>query len=156
MVWMKTDKQNANHRLSGQAADQHIVVRWTMSLTSRFLPWQPQLVFSGYSYYTIDAYGKIVRQRDVWDAIQDNSSPSVSHSFTHVEACHMTNQIVDAMTLFVSNNVKSERLACLRTLFHCVHVDGRHCSSYQAINNLPADSQPGKPTLHCPQENKGV
>lgn len=80
-----TDKQNANHRLSGQAADQNIVVRWTMSLTSRFLPWQPQLVFSGYSFYTIDtAYGKIVRQRDVWDAIQDNSSPSVSHSFMHV------------------------------------------------------------------------
>ena len=54
-----------------------------MSLKSRFLPWQPQLVFSGYSYYTIEtAYGKIIRQRDVWDAIQDNSSPSVGATQT--------------------------------------------------------------------------
>ncbi len=52
-----------------------------MTLKSRFLPWQPKLVFSGYSYYAIDAvYGKIAGQRDVWDAIQDNSSPSVSQS----------------------------------------------------------------------------
>ena len=51
-----------------------------MTLKSRFLPWQPKLVFSGYSYYTVDSvYGKIASQRDVWDAIQDNSSPSVSH-----------------------------------------------------------------------------
>lgn len=43
------------------------------------LPLQPQLLFSGSSYYTIEAvYGKIGSQRDVWDAIQDNSSPSVS------------------------------------------------------------------------------
>lgn len=49
-----------------------------MTLKSRFLPWQPKLVFSGYSYYTVDSvYGKIAGQRDVWDAIQDNSSPSV-------------------------------------------------------------------------------
>lgn len=49
-----------------------------MTLKSRFLPWQPKLVFSGYSYYAIDAvYGRITGQRDVWDAIQDNSSPSV-------------------------------------------------------------------------------
>ena len=47
-------------------------------MKSRFLPWQPKLVFSGYSYYAIDAvYGRIAGQRDVWDAIQDNSSPSV-------------------------------------------------------------------------------
>lgn len=50
-----------------------------MTLKSRFLPWQPKLVFSGYSYYTIDSvYGKITGQRDVWDAIQDTSTPSVS------------------------------------------------------------------------------
>lgn len=43
------------------------------------LPLQPQLVFSGSSYYTVEAlYGKIASQRDVWDAIKDNSSPSVS------------------------------------------------------------------------------
>ena len=49
-----------------------------MTLKSRFLPWQPKLVFSGYSYYTIDiVYGKITGQRDVWDAIQDNSTGSV-------------------------------------------------------------------------------
>ena len=49
-----------------------------MTLKSRFLPWQPKLVFSGYSYYAIDpVYGTIAGQRDVWDAIQDNSSPSV-------------------------------------------------------------------------------
>ena len=59
---------------------QILVDRWTMTLKSRFLPWQPELVFSGYSYYTIETvYGKIAGQRDVWDAIQDNSSPSVSH-----------------------------------------------------------------------------
>lgn len=51
-----------------------------MNLKSRFLPWQPNVVFSGYSYYTIDmVYGKITRQRDVWDAVQDNSTPSVRH-----------------------------------------------------------------------------
>lgn len=66
--------------MSECAADMGVVDRWTMSLKSRFLPWQPNLVFSGCSYYTIDtAYGKIAGQRDVWDAIQDNSSPSVSH-----------------------------------------------------------------------------
>ena len=49
-----------------------------MTLKSKFLPWQPKLVFSGHSYYAIDAvYGTIAGQRDVWDAIQDNSSPSV-------------------------------------------------------------------------------
>ena len=43
------------------------------------LPLQPQLIFSGSSYYTVEAvYGKIAAQRDVWDAVQDNSSPSVS------------------------------------------------------------------------------
>lgn len=66
-------------RLAVQLTGELLFDRWTMSLKSRFLPWQPQLVFSGYSYYTIEtAYGKITRQRDVWDAIQDNSSPSVS------------------------------------------------------------------------------
>lgn len=66
-----------------------------MSLKSRFLPWQPQLVFSGYSYYTIEkAYGKIIRQRDVWDAIKDNSSPSVSYVCLHAWCTCLANHIL--------------------------------------------------------------
>ena len=57
------------------------------------LPLQPQLVFSGSSYYTVEAvYGKIAGQRDVWDAVQDNSSPSVSAALLSCfhELCGLT------------------------------------------------------------------
>lgn len=69
---------------------EEIKTRWTMTLKSRFLPWQPKLVFSGYSYYAIDpVYGTIAGQRDVWDAIQDNSSPSIEG------VAHVIKQLTD-------------------------------------------------------------
>ena len=75
-------------RISPQA----FMCRWTMTLKSRFLPWQPKLVFSGFSYYTVDAvYGKITGQRDVWDALQDNSSPSVRDMFDQASLCKASN-----------------------------------------------------------------
>ena len=44
-------------------------------MTPRFTPWVQKLVFTGRSFYTIDILsgGKVTAQRDVWDAIQDNS-----------------------------------------------------------------------------------
>ena len=49
-----------------------------MRMKSRFLPWQPELVFSGNSYYAVDNLsGKLLNQRDVWDAVADNGFPSV-------------------------------------------------------------------------------
>ena len=49
--------------------------RWTMGMTPRFTPWVQKLTFTGRSMYTIDVLsgGKISAQRDVWDAIEDNS-----------------------------------------------------------------------------------
>ena len=52
--------------------------RWSMRMKSRFLPWQPELVFSGNSYYAVDNLsGDLLNQRDVWDAVADNGFPSV-------------------------------------------------------------------------------
>ena len=52
--------------------------RWSMRMKSRFLPWQPELVFSGNSYYAVDNLsGNLLNQRDVWDAVADNGFPSV-------------------------------------------------------------------------------
>ena len=44
-------------------------------MTPRLTPWIQKLVFTGRSFYTIDVLsgGKILSQRDVWDAVQDNS-----------------------------------------------------------------------------------
>ena len=46
-----------------------------MEMTPRLTPWIQKLVFTGRSFYTIDVLsgGKILSQRDVWDAVQDNS-----------------------------------------------------------------------------------
>lgn len=46
-----------------------------MELTPRLTPWVQRLVFTGRSFYTFDVLsgGKITSQRDVWDAVADNS-----------------------------------------------------------------------------------
>ena len=61
-----------------QHTESLVLYRWSMRMQSRFLPWQPELVFSGNSYYAIDNLsGALLNQRDVWDAVADNSFPSV-------------------------------------------------------------------------------
>lgn len=44
-----------------------------MELKFRLLPWQPTIIVTGESFYTVDNIsGKIQAQRDVWDSISDN------------------------------------------------------------------------------------
>ena len=50
-----------------------------MTMKFRLLPWQPQLILTGRSFYGVStASNKITYQTDVWDAVQDNSFLSVS------------------------------------------------------------------------------
>jgi hypothetical protein len=52
--------------------------RWTMRLQQKLLPWRPPLVFTGRSFYTVDALtGRLATQSDVWDAVEDNKFLSV-------------------------------------------------------------------------------
>eukprot|EP00879_Flechtneria_rotunda_P020106 GHRR01021146.1.p1 GENE.GHRR01021146.1~~GHRR01021146.1.p1 ORF type:complete len:321 (+),score=86.12 GHRR01021146.1:576-1538(+) len=61
-----------------------ITTRWTMSLKVWELPWQPNLLFSGRSFYKVDPVtGIILQHKDVWDAINDNSYLSLE-GMTHV------------------------------------------------------------------------
>ena len=49
-----------------------------MRLKQKLLPWRPALVFTGQSFYSVDAVsGRLASQTDVWDAIKNNSYPSV-------------------------------------------------------------------------------
>ncbi|KAL3139503.1 hypothetical protein ABBQ38_003826 [Trebouxia sp. C0009 RCD-2024] len=109
-----------------------IKTRWTMSLKSRFLPWQPNLVFSGCSYYTIDtAYGKIAGQRDVWDAIQDNSSPSIE-GIAHV--------IKQLTTIQLTPSLDSPHYTVLKKT---KEYEIRQYSPYLvAETNMPSDARP--------------
>ena len=55
--------------------------RWTMTMKFKlgFAIYRPELVFTGQSFYGVDANIGIVRsQLDVWDATQNNQYPSVS------------------------------------------------------------------------------
>ena len=49
--------------------------RWTLELTPKLTPWAQKLTFTGRSFYTFDVFsgGKISRQKDEWDGLQDNS-----------------------------------------------------------------------------------
>ncbi|KAK9811083.1 hypothetical protein WJX73_001332 [Symbiochloris irregularis] len=51
-----------------------VTSRWTMELKPKLVPWQPKIVVTGESIYTVDQIsGKIQSQRDVWDSISDNN-----------------------------------------------------------------------------------
>lgn len=64
-----------------------------MRMQQKLLPWRPALVFTGQSYYTVDAAtGRLASQVDVWDAIKNNSylsvraahaAPAFVHTPTH-------------------------------------------------------------------------
>ena len=95
-----------------------------MTLKSRFLPWQPKLVFSGYSYYAIDiVYGKIVSQRDVWDAIKDQSTPSVS-----LYLCRRLLHACMYSIVLVQQNLREFALILFFQPCFACYADRRHCS----------------------------
>jgi hypothetical protein len=49
-----------------------------MTLKPRLLSWRPPLTFTGQSKYGVNTFdGKLLYQRDTWDAVQNNSFPSV-------------------------------------------------------------------------------
>ena len=57
--------------------------RWAMAMRSRFLPWRPTLNITGVAHYSVDCSGvtgQIMSHRDEWDALVNNSFPSVSYS----------------------------------------------------------------------------
>lgn len=70
-----------------------------MELTPRLTPWVQKLVFTGSSFYTIDVLsgGTITAQRDVWDAVQDNSFPSFE------AIAHVLQQITNVQVGLVLN-----------------------------------------------------
>ncbi|GBF95132.1 hypothetical protein Rsub_07716 [Raphidocelis subcapitata] len=65
------------HTLEVSGPDE-ITARWTMTVEVWPLPWRPTAVFTGRSKYVVDASsGLITSHRDTWDAVADNSFPSL-------------------------------------------------------------------------------
>jgi hypothetical protein len=80
--------------------------RWSMIMKSRFVPWQPKLVFTGHSYYGVSTTtGQLTSQRDVWDAVQDNSYLSVE-GIAHV--------IMQLTTLQIDPNLDQPQYTVLK------------------------------------------
>lgn len=56
-----------------QTGPNEITTRWTMTMTFRLLPWNPELVFTGTSIMGVNPEtGKFCRHADYWDSIKDN------------------------------------------------------------------------------------
>lgn len=67
---------------------ENIITRWTLRVTAKVLPWEPEAVFSGVSVYKLAPGGKegisIVGQTDYWDSINikegtDSTTPLVQY-----------------------------------------------------------------------------
>lgn len=57
----------------------------------KVLPWRPEILVSGQSFYTVDpTSGRLTSQRDVWDSLHDNKYLSVRSFVTFFSA----NQVV--------------------------------------------------------------
>ena len=90
-------------------------------MQSRFLPWQPELVFSGNSYYAVDNLsGALLNQRDVWDAVADNSFPSVipNHSLACI-ACFQCQSILLGMEPYFELELSGAEVPAPLPEFQC-------------------------------------
>ncbi|KAG1660083.1 hypothetical protein FOA52_011149 [Chlamydomonas sp. UWO 241] len=77
--------------------DDAVTARWTMNMEMWLLPWKPNLLFTGRTFYKVDLpSGLITSHIDVWDALRHNRFLSVE-AVQHVLRMFMQVQLKPAI-----------------------------------------------------------